>query len=111
LPIGVLIRLIPNAPCAYVFEKVEKFFDLCGHALAAVVFPVLTALHLKKKKEKKTVLPVSDPEKVYGIPLVLDNLKVLSTVRGGRVRSSSIVGRSRTKVLEVSLSYFQCDRC
>jgi Ca2+-transporting ATPase len=100
LPVGVLIRLIPNGPCARVFDFVERSFDAMVAGLKGPFRALAVALHLKKKQPKADVLPVSDPEKKFGVPLVLDNLQVMSTFRGGRMRSSSIVGRSRTKMME-----------
>jgi len=63
----------------------------------------MVALHFK---QREIALPVESPQKLYGVPLVLDNLKVLSTVRGGRTRSSSIVRKSRSKQLEVGIFFY-----
>lgn len=80
LPIGVLIRLVPTEP-------VER------------------ALIRFKLMPDPNALPTVDPEKSEeqyneGIEKVIDNLKVLSTVRGGRTRSSSIVRMSRKHKLQ-----------
>lgn len=76
LPIGVLIRLCPTAPIERAMIKARLLPD-------------------------PNALPTESAEK-WDDPLekLRDNLRVYSTVRGGRLRSSSIVQRSRTKKLE-----------
>ncbi|KAF9059412.1 Ca-transporting ATPase [Rhodocollybia butyracea] len=74
IPLGALIRLLPNEP----FEKLFGKMGLFG---------------------KPEVLPTSavDQEGWSGaISIVRDNLSTFSHVRGGRLRSSSFVGKSRS---------------
>ncbi|KAI0636062.1 calcium-translocating P-type ATPase [Trametes polyzona] len=72
IPLGALIRCIPNGP-------VEKFF---------------IKVRLLPNPE---VLPTASPEADWNsaIRLVRDNLSTFSHVRGGRMRASSYVGKSR----------------
>ncbi|KAI0833641.1 calcium-translocating P-type ATPase [Trametes gibbosa] len=72
IPLGALIRCIPNGP-------VERFF---------------IKIHLLPNPQ---VLPTSAPEADWNsaIRLVRDNLSTFSHVRGGRMRASSYVGKSR----------------
>lgn len=79
-PIGYLIRLIPNGP-------IER---------------LLIRLHLLNDPE---ALPTTRPDADAGewnsaINLVRDNLNTFSSVRGGRMRSSSFVVKSRSARLE-----------
>ncbi len=74
LPLGVLVRLLPNGP----FERVFRKLGLFGRS--------------------KSFLPTQDPESDgwnHAISLVRDNLKFFASVRGGRLRSSSFVAKSR----------------
>ncbi|KAF8623703.1 hypothetical protein AX17_007401 [Amanita inopinata Kibby_2008] len=74
LPLGVLVRLLPNAP----FERAFKVVGLLGR--------------------RKSLLPTHDSEPDgwnHAISLVRDNLRIFSSVRGGRLRSSSFVAKSR----------------
>lgn len=74
IPIGYLLRLIPD-------ELVQR---------------ILVKLHLMADPE---ALPVTNPERGdwnSAINLVRDNLTTFSNVRGGRLRSSSFVGKSRS---------------
>ncbi|KAJ7284885.1 calcium-transporting ATPase [Mycena rebaudengoi] len=75
IPLGALVRLLPTEP----FEKVFKKVGLLG---------------------KPDVLPTAapNPDNVgwNAITLVRDNLGTFANVRGGRVRSSSFVVKSRT---------------
>ncbi|KAN0138924.1 calcium-translocating P-type ATPase [Lactarius tabidus] len=75
LPLGVLIRLAPNEPCERVFK----------------------ALRLLPKQE---VLPTVRPDAEPGFPLavdqVRDNLGSFTKPRGGRMRGSSFVRKSRS---------------
>ncbi|KAI0359713.1 calcium-translocating P-type ATPase [Trametes cingulata] len=72
IPLGALIRCIPNGP-------VERFF---------------IKIRLLPNPE---VLPTTRPEAEWNsaIQLVRDNLNTFSHVRGGRMRASSYVGKSR----------------
>ena len=72
IPLGALIRCIPNGP-------IEKF---------------LIKVRLLPNPE---VLPTArkDTEWNSAIELVRDNLSTFSHVRGGRMRASSYVGKSR----------------
>ncbi|RPD74953.1 calcium-translocating P-type ATPase [Lentinus tigrinus ALCF2SS1-7] len=73
IPLGALIRLIPNAP-------VERFF------IKIRLLP------------NPDVLPTTRPDTEWNtaIQLVRDNLSTFSHVRGGRMRASSYVGKSRS---------------
>ena len=75
LPIGVLIRLIPNPP-------VERFLKKLRLLHETNVLP--------------TTRPDTENEWNSAITLVRDNLNTFAHVRGGRLRSSSFVGKSRT---------------
>ena len=80
LPVGVIVRTIPTAPVERMMIKMR-------------LYPDPSAL--------PEVAPESeDAQWNEGITKVIDNLKVLSTVRGGRTRSSSIVYKSRSAQLE-----------
>jgi Ca2+-transporting ATPase len=74
LPIGVLVRLLPNEP----FEKLFNSLGLFG--------------------KRREVLPTARPDSEWNsaITLVRDNLGTFANLRGGRVRSSSFVIRSRS---------------
>ncbi|KAF8628028.1 hypothetical protein AX15_004145 [Amanita polypyramis BW_CC] len=74
LPVGILARLLPNGP----FERGFRAMGLFGR--------------------RKSILPVQDSEPDgwnHAISLVRDNLKFFASVRGGRLRSSSFVAKSR----------------
>ncbi len=74
IPLGVLVRLLPNAP----FERFFKFIRLMG---------------------RENVLPTQSPEaEGWGsaITIVQDNLSTFANLRGGRVRSSSFVFKNRS---------------
>jgi len=74
IPWGVIIRLLPTKP----FESLFKF------------------IRLVRKEEE--VLPVVKPDREgWGgaITMVRDNLNFFSNIRGGRLRSSSFVLKSR----------------
>ena len=79
MPLGLLIRLMPNAP----FEK------------------LFIKLHLLHNPE---VLPTTLPngEWNFAINRVRDNLGMFANLRGGRVRSSSFVIKSRSARLQDS---------
>ncbi|GLB40161.1 putative this magnesium-dependent enzyme catalyzes the hydrolysis of ATP coupled with the transport of calcium [Lyophyllum shimeji] len=73
IPLGALIRLLPNGP----FEALFKKLGLLG---------------------KPEVLPTASPEAEAwsgAVALVRDNLGTFANVRGGRLRSSSFVIKSR----------------
>ncbi|PFH53183.1 hypothetical protein AMATHDRAFT_138450 [Amanita thiersii Skay4041] len=73
LPLGVLVRLLPNRP----FERLFTALGLFGR--------------------RKAILPTqTDPDGWnHAISLVRDNLKIFASLRGGRLRSSSFVAKSR----------------
>ncbi|KAF8837766.1 Ca-transporting ATPase [Paxillus ammoniavirescens] len=73
IPLGALIRLLPNKP----FER------------------LFTAIRLLPSPE---VLPTIKPDAEWNlaIELVRDNLATFANLRGGRLRSSSFVGKSRS---------------
>lgn len=78
LPLGALIRLLPNEP----FERL-----------------FISSRLLPRPEELPTVKPDA-AEWNSAIELVRDNLATFSNVRGGRVRSSSFVGKSRSARLQ-----------
>ncbi|KAL0954828.1 hypothetical protein HGRIS_003773 [Hohenbuehelia grisea] len=75
LPLGALIRLLPNGP----FEKLFSAAGLFG-------------------SKTPDVLPTSNPDSEWNaaITRVRDNLATFSNLRGGRVRSSSFINKSRS---------------
>lgn len=75
IPLGALIRLIPNGPVERLFMKVRLL-------------------------PNPEVLPTSRPDHEWNnaIEMVKDNLTTFAHVRGGRMRASSYVGKSRTAV-------------
>lgn len=92
LPLGAAIRCIPNAP-------VERFINMLGR----VFNPILRKMRiLKKKKEVDVPATVTHSNWNETIMAMRDNLQTFSSVRGGRMRGSSFVGRSRkAKVVEL----------
>lgn len=77
IPVGVLVRLLPSEP----FEKLFRKLGLFG---------------------REKILPTVTPEAegwTGAITRVRDNLSTFSNVRGGRMRSSSFVVKSRTALL------------
>ncbi|KAG8934505.1 hypothetical protein FRC01_002237 [Tulasnella sp. 417] len=80
LPLGFLIRLIPEEPVERIFRQLKLMRD-------------------------SEVLPVESPESqdkewnLSAIQTVKDNLAVFSQLRGGRARASSFVRRSRSAQL------------
>jgi len=79
IPIGFLIRMIPNKPC-------ERFL-------------IWTRI-LPDPNKLPTSHPQADAERWDdAIELVRDNLTTFSNLRGGRVRASSFVGQSRRTAL------------
>lgn len=81
LPIGALIRLLPVEPWERFLIKIRMYPDP-----NATVLPVVTP-------------KAAEEEWNEGIAKVVDNLTVFGQIRGGRMRASSIVRRSRTKQL------------
>jgi len=80
MPLGALIRLIPNGPCERLFIKLRLLPD---------------------PNKLPTVNPVAEEEEWNpAIKLVRDNLNTFSTIRGARLRGSSFVGKSRTARLQ-----------
>lgn len=85
LPLGAVLRCVPNAP-------LEELISNLRFA------------------KRKPVLPTENPaqgkdEWQAAMDVVKDNLNTFASIRGGRLRSSSIVGRSRTsRPQEVTLS-------
>ncbi|KAI0312928.1 hypothetical protein OF83DRAFT_1143615, partial [Amylostereum chailletii] len=75
IPLGALIRYVPNAPC-------ERFFKLVHLIPNPEVLP--------------TARPDAEPGLGFAMDRVRDNLGTFSTVRGGRMRSSSFVVKSRS---------------
>ncbi|KAK7690441.1 hypothetical protein QCA50_005539 [Cerrena zonata] len=75
IPLGALIRLIPNGPLERLFMKVRLL-------------------------PNPEVLPTSRPDAEWNtaIEMVKDNLTTFAHVRGGRMRASSYVVKSRTAV-------------
>lgn len=80
LPIAILVRLLPPGP----FERFMIRFHL---------YPDPNALPTKGAASE-------DRQWGEGIDKVIDNLNVYSQIRGGRLRSSSIVLKSRSKQLQ-----------
>jgi P-type Ca2+ transporter type 2C len=77
IPLGALLRLIPNEPVEMVLQKLR-------------ILP------------KQDVLPTQSPEAQWNeaIQLVRDNLTTFANVRGGRLRSSSFAMKSRKSRVE-----------
>jgi Ca2+-transporting ATPase len=74
LPLGALIRLIPNEPCACIFVKLRL---------------------LPKPEAPPTMHPDAEPGSAFAMDRVRDNLSTFSKLRGGRMRGSSFVRKSR----------------
>ncbi|KDQ14940.1 hypothetical protein BOTBODRAFT_109588 [Botryobasidium botryosum FD-172 SS1] len=79
LPLGALIRLIPNGPC-------ERLF--------------ITLRLMPDPNKLPVVNPVAEEEWNSAVQLVRDKLNTFSTIRGARLRGSSFVGKSRTARLQ-----------
>jgi Ca2+-transporting ATPase len=75
LPLGALIRLIPNEPCERIFVMLRL---------------------LPKPEVPPTMLPDAEPGFAFAMDRVRDNLGTFSKLRGGRMRSSSFVRKSRS---------------
>jgi Ca2+-transporting ATPase len=75
LPLGALIRLVPNEPCKRIFE----IFRL-----------------LPKPEVPPTILPDAEPGLAFAVDQVRDNLSTFAKLRGARMRGSSFVRKSRS---------------
>ena len=80
IPIGFVLRLVPNAPVERILKKLRIL-------------------------KEQPLLPNERPDADEGdwnpaIRLVRDNLNTFANVRGGRLRASSFVGKSRSAQLE-----------
>jgi len=75
IPLGALIRLIPNEPCKRIFERLRV---------------------LPKPEPPPTVFPDAEPGFLFAQEQVRDNLSTFARLRGGRMRGSSFVGKSRS---------------
>jgi P-type Ca2+ transporter type 2C len=79
IPLGALVRLLPNKPFDTLFEKMGLF------------------------GAPKSALPSINPDAegwTSAISLVRDNLGTFANLRGGRLRSSSFVGKSRSAIVK-----------
>ncbi|TFY55009.1 hypothetical protein EVG20_g9475 [Dentipellis fragilis] len=79
IPLGALIRVIPNAPC-------ERFFKFVHLIPEPVILPTV----------RPDVRADAAPGLDFAMDRVRDNLGTFSKLRGGRIRSSSFVVKSRT---------------
>jgi Ca2+-transporting ATPase len=75
LPLGALIRLVPNEPCERVFVKLRLF---------------------RKPEEEATFPPDVESGFAFAVDRVRDNLGTFAKLRGGRMRGSSFVRKSRS---------------
>ena len=75
LPLGALIRLVPNEPCKRAFEKLRL---------------------LPKPDAPPTMLPDAEPGFAFAEGQMRDNLSTFAKLRGGRMRGSSFVRQSRS---------------
>jgi Ca2+-transporting ATPase len=75
LPLGALIRLVPNEPCKRVLSKLRL---------------------LPKPPALPTMLPDAEPGFAFAEGQMRDNLSTFAKLRGGRMRGSSFVHRSRS---------------
>lgn len=75
LPLGALIRLIPNEPCERVFVKLRL---------------------LSKPEEEPMFPPDVESGFAFAVDRVRDNLGTFAKLRGGRMRGSSFVRKSRS---------------
>jgi P-type Ca2+ transporter type 2C len=78
IPLGALIRCIPNGPC-------ERFFK---------------AVRLLPRPASELPTKRPDTEWNAAIERVRDNLGTFANIRGGRMRASSFVGKSRKARLD-----------
>ena len=74
LPLGALIRLIPNEPCERVFVKLRL---------------------LPRPEEEATFTSDVEPGFAFAVDRVRDNLSTFAKLRGGRMLGSSLVRKSR----------------
>lgn len=81
LPLAVLVKLIPPAPVERLMIRMRLFPD----PNAPLPFQTATSEDLHWNE---------------GIEKVIDNLNTFNKIRGGRIRSSSIVLQSRSKQME-----------
>ena len=75
LPLGALIRLVPNEPCKRGFAKLRL---------------------LPKLDAPPTMLPDAEGGFTFAERQMRDNLSTFAKVRGGRMRGSSFVHKSRS---------------
>jgi len=75
LPLGAVIRLIPNEPCGRVFRMLRL---------------------LPKPEARPTLVPDAEPGFAFAVDQVRDNLGTFAKLRGGRMRGSSFVHKSRS---------------
>jgi Ca2+-transporting ATPase len=75
LPLGALIRIAPNEPCERIFKKLRL---------------------LPKPEVLPTVRPDAEPGFSFAVDQVRDNLGTFAKLRGGRMRGSSFVRKSRS---------------
>jgi Ca2+-transporting ATPase len=75
LPLGALIRLIPNEPCERVFVKVWL---------------------VPKPEEEPTFPPDVESSFAFAVDHVRDSLGTFAKLRGVRMRGSSFVRKSRS---------------
>jgi P-type Ca2+ transporter type 2C len=75
LPLGALIRCIPNEPCEHLFVKLRM---------------------LPKQEVLPTTHPDAQPGMSFAMDQVRDNLGTFAKLRGGRMRASSFVRTSRS---------------
>lgn len=114
LPIGIIIRLIPNGPCIVIGNTVMHYTRTLRSVISKPFRELGYLLHVRRRP---VVIDATDEEHLMEsrsnekVSLVRDNLEVLSRLRGGRSRASSVVQRSRTEVdefetrLKVSFTY------
>ena len=75
LPLGALIRLVPSEPCKRVFSKLRL---------------------IPKPPAAPTMLPDAEPGFAFAEGQMRDNLSTFARLRGGRMRGSSFVRKSRS---------------
>jgi hypothetical protein len=75
LPLGAVIRLIPNEPCERIFRMLRL---------------------LPKPEARPTLIPDAEPGFAFAVDQVRDNLGTFAKLRGGRMRGSSFVHKSRS---------------
>src|SRR5260221_2708592 len=75
LPLGALIRRVPSEPCKRVFEKLRL---------------------MPKPDTPPTLLPDAEAGFAFADCQMRDNLSTFAKLRGGRMRASSFVRKSRS---------------